>query len=146
MKKPAGKGRSRRPPGRTPVIAVRAPALLYRQIKDAAKQSGQTMSETMAMLLTRAFEWDATFAETKRLSAEFQQRMKSDLKMEMRRQGWRPLRGSPYWLPPEVADVTPPQEGAGFKKVDPIEMALTQLERCAAILKAIQPKKEEEPQ
>ena len=150
MKKPAGKGRSRRPAGRSPVIAVRVSEPLYRQIKDKAKQSRATMSETMARLLKRAFEWDETFAEPKRLSAELLERQKENLKAdliaEMRRQGWTPLLGTPYWLPPEVA----PREGSesgfiGAKKVDPIEIVRAELERCTAILKAIQPK-EGEPQ
>ena len=145
MKKPAG--RSRRPAGRSPVIAVRVSEPLYRQIKEAAKESKQTMSETMARLLKRSFEWDATFAEPKRLSAELLERQKEDLKAEMRRQGWRPLLGSPYWLPPEVAPLEGTESGfIGAKKVDPIEIVRAELERCAAILKAIQPKEGEEPQ
>ncbi len=62
------------------MIAVRVSEPLYRQIKDAAKQSRATMSETMAGLLKRSFEWDATFAEPKRLSAELLERQKEDLK------------------------------------------------------------------
>ena len=126
------------------MIAVRVPEPLYRQIKEAAKESKQTMSEAMAWGLTRAFEWQAAFYDAKRLSTEFQQRMKEDLKMEMRRHGWRPLHGSPYWLPPEVA---PHKDTGGFvgtKKVDPLEVLRTELERCIAIIKAVQP--QEEPQ
>jgi hypothetical protein len=45
------KSRSRRPALRSPVIAVRVPEPLYRQIKAEAKQAKQTMSDYMAWLL-----------------------------------------------------------------------------------------------
>ena len=56
---------------------------LYRQIKDRAKQSRTTMSETMAGLLSRAFEWQETFAEPEAPSAELLERQKEDLKKDL---------------------------------------------------------------
>ena len=128
-KKSTRKGRSARPAGRSPVIAVRVEAPLYWQIKDAAKQSKQTMSEMMAALLRSAFEWQAAFADVKALKAEFKRLTQDNLEAAMRREGWAPLHGSPYWLPPGAVPTS------GF-----IKHEVDELERRITALKSAQPK------
>jgi hypothetical protein len=126
-KKSMRKGRSRRPAGRNPVIAVRVSEPMYKQIKEAAKQSRQTMSEQMAALLRSAFEWQVAFSEAKELKAEFSRLMQGDLKGAMRRAGWVPLHGSPYWLPPGSVPTS------GFIKAE-----VAELERRITALKTVQ--------
>ena len=53
--------------GRSPVIAVRVPAPLHKRIIDSAKASGRSMSEEMASLLERGFQWQAMLAKLERL-------------------------------------------------------------------------------
>ena len=43
--------------GRSPVISVRVRAPLYKRIVKTAKASGRSMSEEIAVLLERGFEW-----------------------------------------------------------------------------------------
>ena len=101
MKKAAGKGRSRRPAGRSPVIAVRVDAPLYEKILASAKQSQRTMSEEMAWLLQFSFEMQAAFGTAKEAYGRFKRLNEDTLQSEMRRYGWRPRVGTPYWFKTE---------------------------------------------
>jgi hypothetical protein len=68
MKRPTAK--RIKPAGRNPVIAVRVPESLQKRIKDAAKRSGKSMSEEMAWLLARGFEWQDAFGDRKKMLKE----------------------------------------------------------------------------
>jgi hypothetical protein len=91
-------------PGRDPVIAVRVPEPLHRRITAEAKRTGQSMSELMADLLGRGFEWQDAFGDRyqmlKEANATAKQIAADQLEAEMRRHGWNRLWGTPYWLPP----------------------------------------------
>jgi hypothetical protein len=132
--------------GRNPVIAVRVPPPLHHRITESAKASGRSMSEEMAALITRGFEWkDALRDQLAKIIAGRDETRRMDdgnLEAEMRRRGWAPLHGSPYWIPPEAA---PPR---GF--VDPeaappsgfvnLEAAESELDEIDTAIKAIQAK------
>jgi hypothetical protein len=131
MKISAKTGRSIRPP-RSPVLAIRIPAPVYGEIKKAAKTAGMTLSEYVAQLITRGQEWQETIGEARRLLAESKRIIDDNLKAEMRRQGWVPLHGSPYWLPPGAVPTS------GF-----INAEVLKLEQMIAALKAVEPEKDE---
>ena len=63
MKKSKKAARPIRRAGRNPVIAVRVPAPLHQRIVESAKTSGRSMSEEMAALLERGFEWQDAFGD-----------------------------------------------------------------------------------
>ncbi|MET4513724.1 hypothetical protein [Bradyrhizobium sp. I1.7.5] len=118
------KAKKARPIGRTgrnPVIAVRVTPALHNRITESAKISGRSMSEEMAALLTRGFEWEQAFGDRvnmlEQARAEIDRMVGSNFKAEMRRRGWKPLHGTPHWIDPEAAAITP----SGF--VDPTVMA-----------------------
>jgi hypothetical protein len=72
MKKSTAKA-TRRPAKRrelSPVIAGRVPASLHRQIKEAAKKSGRSMSEEQAWRVAISFEWERAFGEAKKWLAD----------------------------------------------------------------------------
>jgi hypothetical protein len=93
--------------GRNPVIAVRVPPPLHHRITESAKASGRSMSEEMAALLTRGFEWQDAFGDRVEMLSkaqdEINQMVRGNLEAEMRRKGWKPVHGSPYWIDPEAA-------------------------------------------
>src|SRR6478672_2796241 len=93
MKK-SGKGASRRPPGRSPVIAVRVNKPLYDKIKQSAKANKQTMSEEMAALLTNAFEWRAAFSTAKELMAASKRIAEGNIEATFLRAGFTKQRGA----------------------------------------------------
>ena len=134
--------------GRNPVIAVRVPPPLHHRITESAKASGRSMSEEMAALITRGFEWpDALRDHLATLLAQDEMRRMVEgnfnLEAEMRRRGWAPLHGSPYWIPPEAAppsgfvdpEAAPP---SGF--VDVEAKAHGELDELDAAIEAIQAK------
>ena len=53
--------RSNKPLGRTPVISARVPEFLYVRIKASAAASGRPMSDEIAALIIRGFEWGDVF-------------------------------------------------------------------------------------
>jgi hypothetical protein len=61
----AKKSRGWRTPTKThtPVIAGRVPEALHRQIKEAAKKSGRTMSDELAHRAAMSFQWEAALGE-----------------------------------------------------------------------------------
>ena len=119
--------KSIRPVGRSPVIYVRVPRELHQQIKASAKLAKQPMSEHMSALLTEAFNWRAAFHDHRSLMAESKRLIRENLTAEMRRQGWKPFSGSPYWLPPGAVPTS------GF-----IEAEVNELERRISALKSAQ--------
>jgi hypothetical protein len=139
LKKSGDKGRSRRPPGHSPVIAVRVPEFLYRRIKESAKRSKRTMSEEMASLIERTFEFQDAFGEIKNMMAESKRVTKENLKAEMRRQGWRRIHGTPNWIAPEaVLKNEFGQTESGFiadTELDRIDTALDGIEKRIRALK-----------
>jgi hypothetical protein len=92
--------KSIRPVGRSPTIYVRVAQPLHQRIRASARRSKRTMSEEMATLLANAFDWQDAFGDVKSFLAESKRMTRDNLQAEMRRQGWTPLVGSPYWLPP----------------------------------------------
>lgn len=90
--------------GRSPVIAVRVPESLHQRIKDEASSSGRSMSEEMAWLLGRAFEWQDTFGEAQEMLAEARQATTEALRARMHREGWTSVTGvgGTVWFEPGV--------------------------------------------
>ena len=133
--------------GRNPVIAVRVPPPLHHRITESAKASGRSMSEEMAALITRGFEWQDAFRDRIAMLLQAQDEMRrmveGNFEAEMRRRGWAPLHGSPYWIPPEAAppsgfvdpEAAPP---SGF--VDVEAKAQGELDELDAAIEAIQAK------
>jgi hypothetical protein len=103
--------RSIRPRGQNPVIAVRVSAPLHKRITAAAKTSRKTMSEQMASMLERAFEWQDAFGDRLQMlreaNAEAERIRRGILESELRRLNWRRQHGTPYWVPPEVHGLPP---------------------------------------
>src|SRR6476646_3429356 len=99
MKKSKGAARRIGRVGRNPVIAVRVPAPLHHRITESAKTSGRSMSEEMAWLLARSFEWQEAFGDRvemlRQAQADVDRMVRGNLEAEMRRRGWRPRHGSP---------------------------------------------------
>ena len=77
--------------GRNPVIAVRVPPPLHHRITESAKASGRSMSEEMAALITRGFEWQDAFRDRLAMLLQAQDEMRrmveGNLEAEMRRHG-----------------------------------------------------------
>jgi ribbon-helix-helix CopG family protein len=131
--------------GRNPVIAVRVPAPLHHRITEMAKDSGRSMSEVMADLIARSFDWNAAFGDRvemlKQAKAEMDRMVQGNFDIEMRRRGWTPRLGTPYWLPPGVA----PQSGfidpepKAPDEIDEINAAIDALETRLNKLKADRP-------
>jgi hypothetical protein len=104
---------SRKPARRTPtkvaqpVIAGRVPESLHRQIKDAAKRSGRTMSDELAWRAGMSFEWEKTFVETRKALADVHRVIEGDLRQALRNAGYRPIHGhaGTYWMEPGMPDV-----------------------------------------
>jgi hypothetical protein len=115
--------KSVKPVGRSPVIYARVPYELHKRIKASARQAKRPMSEFMAEMLGNAFNWQDTFREAQGLMAESKRLIRDNLKAEMRRQGWTPLHGSPYWLPPGVV----PTSGWIKAEVSALERRITAL-------------------
>jgi len=99
----------------TPVIAGRVPEALHRQIKQAAKKSGRTMSDELAYRAAMSFQWEATLGEheqaRKRLMdmyerdrKTFEEATQADTERALERLGWAtvlaPGLGGNVWLPP----------------------------------------------
>ena len=80
MKKPKKAARSIRPLGRSPVIAVRVPGPLYERITKSAKDNGRSMSEEMAALIQRGFDWTDAY------------------EAGMLANGFQRLHGTPRWV------------------------------------------------
>lgn len=135
MKKTAAKERrSIRPRGRSPVITVRVPEALYDRIRDSAGDA--TMSERMADLLKRAFEWEDVFGDIKQMHERAKNIDKENFEIEMRRRGYKPLRGktkSNEWIKQDVPDGFIPDS-----EISRIEAGIEDLERRLAALKAQQ--------
>src|SRR5262249_4709191 len=104
---------NRRQPQRTPtpVIAVRVPAALHKRITQAAKESGATMSETMAQLTELGFEMRAAFGDrlaiVREANAEARRIRRDALELRLRQENWRRVGGTPYWWPPEAHGLPP---------------------------------------
>ena len=133
------KSKGRRTPVKdpTPVIAGRVPQSLHRQIKEAAKKSGRTMSDELAYRTRMSFAWEATLGEyeqaRKRLMDMYERDRKTfaeatqaDTERELERLGWAKIldlrRSGHVWLPPgrhdfpksgwrDPNDNTPPPTG-----------------------------------
>jgi hypothetical protein len=105
--------------GRNPVIAVRVTPALHQRITESAKASGRSMSEEMAALLTRGFEWQEAFSDRVKMleqaKVEIDRMVADNFKAEMRRRGWKPLHGTANWIDPEATATLQ----SGF--VDPAE-------------------------
>jgi hypothetical protein len=129
MKKSAKTGQAIRPP-RSPVLAIRVPGPVYGELKKAAKIAGTTLSEYVQQLIARGREWQDTIGEAKRLLTESKRIIGENLIAEMRRQGWVPLHGSPYWLPPGAVPTS------GFIKAE-----VAELEQRIAALKTVKTKR-----
>jgi len=112
------------------VIAIRIPKPMHDGIRKAAKTAGMTLSDYVAQLIIRGQEWQETIGEAKRLLTESKRAAHDNLIAEMRRQGWAPLRGSPYWMTPGTVPTS------GFIKAE-----VEQLEQRITALKAVQTKR-----
>lgn len=131
--------------GRNPVIAVRVPAPLHQRIVESAKTSGRSMSEEMAALLAHGFEWQDAFGDRMKMldaaKVEIGRMVSGNLEAELRRQGWRPLHGSPYWMPPGVAPqegFTGPETAPQDDFVDVEAKAADELDEIDAVIEAVQ--------
>ena len=98
--------------GRNPVIAVRVPPALHQRITKVAQDDNRSMSEVMADLLARAFDWHDAFGDRvsmlKQAKAELEQMITVNFDVEALRRGWRPP------LPAELR--------TGFRSGDPRRM------------------------
>jgi hypothetical protein len=102
MKKTATKGRRTPTKSLTPVIAGRVPESIHRQIKEAAKRSGRSMSDELAWRAGVSFEWEKSFGEARKLLADAQRAAEGDLRQAMRSAGLTLVHGSAgdYWMEP----------------------------------------------
>ena len=107
MAKSTGKATHRlpKPRGLSPVIAGRVPASLHRQIKEAAKKSGRSMSEEMAWHIGLSFQWQKQFGDIRKLLDDAQRAMSGDLRQAMIRAGYTPIYTSSgtQWAEPQSA-------------------------------------------
>jgi hypothetical protein len=87
---------------RTPVIAGRVPESLHRQIKQAAKASGRSISDELAWLAASAVEWQRAFGDTRKLLADAQRSIGGQLRQAMRDAGFTHYSGpdGSYWMEP----------------------------------------------
>jgi Arc-like DNA binding domain len=79
--------RPTKPMGRSPVIAGRVPESLHQQIKEAAKQSGRSMSEELAWRAASTFAEDGLVEKVRPIIVEAVGSTKSpeaDLAFELR--------------------------------------------------------------
>ena len=104
MKKPVGKRPVGRPPGRKakrrPVIATRVPLPVYEMIKQAAQDSGRTLSEELIWRTTQSFERDNILDEAREKLAAAQRVTEQVIRNELERTHTR-IRGadgSIYWM------------------------------------------------
>jgi hypothetical protein len=121
----------RRPPtkSRTPVIAGRVPESLHRQIKQAAKLSGRSMSDELAWRAAISFEWEKTFGEAREVIANARRAAKGDLRQAMRSAGLQLIHGSAgdYWVEPgtpPLKTVLDPELRAAI--IDSVKQALAE--------------------
>jgi hypothetical protein len=134
--------------GRNPVIAVRVPPALHQRIAKAAQDDGRSMSEVMSDLLARAFDWHDAFGDRvemlKQAKAEIDRMVQGNFDIEMRRRGWAPLLGTPYWLPPGIAPPSgfKPETASPSDEVGQINAVLDALETRLKRLKDSQQSKE----
>jgi hypothetical protein len=123
MKKSAKTGRSIRPP-RSPVLAIRVPAPLYRELKKAAKIAGKTLSDYVAQMISHGKEWQEAIGHSRNLirhaSAEAERIENDTLKTTLRRRTWK-RNEKGYWAPPEVHGYPP----NGFIEGEPGELVAT---------------------
>jgi hypothetical protein len=84
------------------VIAGRVPESLHQQIKQAAKQSGRSMSDELAWRVGISFEREKTFGEARKLLADTRRAIEGDLRQAMRSAGLTLVHGSAgdYWMEP----------------------------------------------
>jgi hypothetical protein len=89
------------------------------KLEEAAAASGRSLTAETEHRLAMSFEWDEAWGDVQKLRAEFKRRLEEiesgNLEAVMRRKGWKPLGGTPYWHPPGVV------EQSGF--VDPAKDA-----------------------
>lgn len=92
MKKSKKATRSIKPVGRSPVIAVRVPEPLHQRIKKVAGDREQSMSETMADLITKGLDWTEAFGEHQTFfrgeREKVRQLLKGDIKAGLLERGW----------------------------------------------------------
>jgi hypothetical protein len=109
MRKSTGKATQRppKPRGLSPVIAGRVPTSLHRQIKEAAKKSGRSMSEEMAWRVAVSFEWEKVFGDARKVLTDAERVSAGTLRQAMRTAGFTPVYGSAgtYWLEPGMPTV-----------------------------------------
>jgi hypothetical protein len=134
--------------GRNPVIAVRVPPPLHHRITESAKTSGRSMSEEMSFLLARAFEWQQAFGDRVEMldqaKAEIDRMVRGNLEAEMRRAGWKPLHGTPYWSRPGAAPPSGFVDAAeAAAQLNEIDAAIDIIEAKLTKLKAQRQKKKE---
>ena len=127
----AKKSKGRRTPTktRTPVIAGRVPESLHRQIKEATKKSGRSMSDELAYRAAMSFQWEAALGEfeqaEKRLAELHEQTRKTfaeatqyNVERELERLGWAKFTDVRYrghvWLEPGRHDFPK----SGWRSVD----------------------------
>ena len=90
MKKSTKKTRRVTPAkSRTPVIAGRVPASLHAQLKQAAAESGRSLSDELAWRAGLSFEWERAFEDTRKLLADAKRANKANLRQAMRDDGPR---------------------------------------------------------
>jgi hypothetical protein len=103
VKKPGG----RRQPvkSHTPVIAGRVPETLHRQIKEAARKSGRTMSDELAWRAAMSFQWEAALGEFEQAKKALARMTHDAATAELERLGWPsvvdPKYGGPIFFPPD---------------------------------------------
>jgi hypothetical protein len=113
MRKSKKATRSIKPIGRNPVIAVRVPAPLHERIVKSANDNDRSMSEEMAALIQRGFDWDLAL-EAGLLDRGFQRRD-----------------GTPHWV--KAADVATAPASIGAPALNQDDVLLAAVD---AVLKA----------
>lgn len=97
----------------TPVIAVRVPAPLHARITITAELRGQSLSETMAQLITQGLDWSEAFGDHReffqRQREEVRRLLAGDIKAGLLARGWTIVRDSKGGAPVEL--FAPPEAG-----------------------------------
>ena len=116
---------------RTPVIAGRVPASLHAQLKQAAAESGRSLSDELAWRAGLSFEWERAFEDTRKLLADAKRANKANLRQAMRDDGLELIHGAAgdYWkepgMPP-LKSVLDPEMKAAITDIIRQELARTE--------------------
>lgn len=92
-------------------LSFRVTPELRDDLEAAASSKGRSLTSEVLSRLERSFAWEAAHRDVQTMLAESKARIaeieSGNLEAVMRQRGWKPVVGSPYWLPPGAV----PQSG-----------------------------------